>query len=754
MRLPVKWRLLGITGLLMFCSALPAQNDPRIGYAYPAGGSQGSTFQVTVGGQYLDGVTNVHFYGEGLAGAVIEHSKPMTQAQFNLLREELQALRDKRAASVRAGRPGGGSASTIAWTVLDEKRIKEVQEKLEKNSPNRAGNPAIAERALLTVTVATNAAPGERELRLETPLGLSNPLVFVVGDLPEISGSPARTMSGLPRRPLARNPAPRTEPRISVPRVLNGQLMPGEADRYRFSASKGDHLTAIVSARNLIPYLPDAVPGWFQAVLVLYDAKGHEVAYADDYHFQPDPVLFFEIPASGDYVIEIRDALYRGRDDFVYRLALGNLPFITSLFPLGGPAGKTTTVALVGSNLSETNLAVAEKQPGVHLITSGKAPSLPFETDTLPEILEQEPNNSIEESQLVLLPVIVNGRIGSVGDRDIYRFDGRAGDQVVAEVRARRLSSPVDSVLELTDAAGHRLAFNDDHEDKGSGLLTHHADSWLSAVLPSTGRFYLQLYDAQNKGGPEFGYRLRISPTRPDFELRVVPSSINLKAGWATPVTVYALRRDGFSGAISLAISEGPADFNLSGAQVPEGQDQVRMTVGAPPTPLKEPISLKLEGRAMIQGREIIHAAVPADDRMQAFAYRHLVPARELRAHVGGRSGSRVPIKISGPLPVRIIPGQLTHIPILGPRALANLSLELDDPPDGVLVKELAAVGNAWEIVLECDPAKTKPGLKGNLIINAFLERARPGADTKAPRNRRRLPAGMLPAIPFETVRR
>ena len=39
----------------------------------------------------------------------------------------------------------------------------------------------------------------------------------------------------------------------------------------------------------------------------------------------------------------------------------------------------------------------------------------------------------------------------------------------MAEVYARRLDSPLDSVLKLTDAAGKQLAFNDDHEDKGAG---------------------------------------------------------------------------------------------------------------------------------------------------------------------------------------------------------------------------------------------------------------------------------------------
>ncbi|MFK9339967.1 hypothetical protein ACJEKK_25535, partial [Escherichia coli] len=86
----------------------------------------------------------------------------------------------------------------------------------------------------------------------------------------------------------------------------------------------------------------------FQATLALCDAKGNELAYDDDFRFDPDPVLYFEVPADGQYVIEIKDALYRGRDDFVYRIAMGESPFVTGIFPLGGRAGEQTAAELTG----------------------------------------------------------------------------------------------------------------------------------------------------------------------------------------------------------------------------------------------------------------------------------------------------------------------------------------------------------------------------------------------------------------------
>jgi hypothetical protein len=569
--------------------------------------------------------------------------------------------------------------------------LAEIKKKLA-NPPNRQGNPVIAETVTIEVTMAPDTEPGERELRLGTPSGLSNPLVFCVGQLAEFSEKEPKssTTPGLGSRPAGSlagaGPAPaQPEPgtSITLPAIVNGQILPGDVDRFRFEARKGQQLVIAASARELIPYLADAVPGWFQATLALYDTDGKELAYDDDYRFHPDPVLFYEIPRDGEYLIEIRDAIYRGREDFVYRIAVGELPFVTSIFPLGGTAGAQTTIEANGWNLPASNLTpqAKDKGPGVYPVSASCkgliSNPVPFAVDTLPECLEQEPDNEQANAQPVTLPIIVNGRIDQAGDVDVFRFEGRAGDPrfrgdisprlpagvprpvagakapaeagVVAEVYARRLDSPLDSTLKLTDATGRQIAFNDDHEDKGAGLTTHHADSLLSATLPADGTYYLALGDAQHKGGPAYGYRLRISPPQPDFELRVVPSSINVRAGATAALTVYALRKDGFSDEIALTLKDAPSGFTLSGGRVPAGQDQAKVTLKAPPTPTKEPLNLCVEGRAVIQGRQIVRAAVPADDMMQAFFYRHLVPAKDLKVAVIAR------VKTS-PRPDRALP--------------------------------------------------------------------------------------------------
>jgi hypothetical protein len=634
-----------IPGATVIAAGARARRGPTIGYVYPAGGRQGMTFEVSLAGRFLDGVTDVIVSGEGVEATLVEHIKPLNGKQLNLLRDRLKELQAK----VKPVKKGKGKAGKEAETASEsndgieletiEKEMAEIKEKLANPKNRNRSNPQLSEDVVLRVKVAADAEPGEREVRLKAAQGLSNPVTFFVGQLPEYSEKEPKKKTE------------DTEVLSELPLVINGQIMPGDVDRFRLKLKKGTRLVTSTSARKLTPYLADAVPGWFQATLALYDADGEELAYDDDYRFNPDPVLFYEIPKDGEYVLEIKDAIYRGREDFVYRIIVGEIPFITSIFPLGEKVDAKTTVEMKGWNLPANELVVDAngKEQGILPISLRNKEMIsnrvPFAVDTLPECLEKEENNNHADAQKITLPVIVNGRIDKPGDCDVFGFQGNAGDRVVAEFYARRLNSPLDSVLKLTNSNGKQLIFNDDHEDKGAGLTTHHADSLLSMTLPADGFYYIHIGDAQTKGGEAYGYRLRISRPLPDFELRLVPSSINVRAGASAPITVYALRKDGFTGDITVTLKDAPKGFTLRGNRVPAGKDQVRLTLRVPPGPIKKALTLNLEGRAEVQGREVVRPAVPADDMEQAFIYHHLVPAKELKVAVIGRAKPRAPAK-------------------------------------------------------------------------------------------------------------
>jgi hypothetical protein len=743
--------------LLFALSAAPSalaqqqQAPPAIGYVFPAGGRQGTTVQVKVGGQRLLQVDKAYLSHGGVQATVLETARPLNNKEVMELRKTLQELRDK--------------------TPKTADILKEMT--------------AIAETVTLEIKIAPDAAPGRHELRLGSPAGLSNPLVFCVGQLPEITRTRTeqnftlKQFATLKAGSQAAPPAP--EMTLALPTVVNGQIMPGEADRYRFPAKKGQHLIVAVSARDLIPYLADAVPGWFQAAVTLSDSAGNELAAEDHYEFHPDPALHVCIPADGDYVIEIHDSIYRGREDFIYRLMVGELPFVTGIFPLGGRTGEQTAVELKGWNLPVATLTQNNRDlpPGLYPLgwPAGNLASAPrhFAVGVLPECLDLGTNATVAAAQPVTLPVTINGCITKPRQWHIYRFDARAGDRIVAEVYARRLDSPLASVLRLTDSANCQLALNEGHDDLGAGLLTDQADSLLQATLPAAGSYYLWLGDLLGAAGPDYAYRLRLGPPQPDFQLRVVPSTLNVRGGGTVPLTVYALRQDGCSEEIALSLKGAPGGFHLDGALLPAGQDKVQLTLTVPAVATEEPLAVSLEGRALIKSRgEVVRDAVPADDRMQAFAYRHLVPADELNVFVSSRFlQARNRPTVSSPLPIRIPAGGSAEIRlnIPGQILLANdLELELNDPPDGLTLQKLSTAVGVTTAVVKADAAKCKAGLKGNLVINAYVMRTPPAPPTSAasaapataapavpaakPARTLRVPLGTLPAMPFEVLAR
>jgi hypothetical protein len=398
-----------IFGIVAVCvtvaHAQTKSNEPHIGYLYPGGGQQGKVVTITVGGQLLRGVTNVYISGKGVHGSVIKYIRPtrnIQREQRELLQERMKEVRDQRLSEM-SGR--SSNSYTLARRSFD-KKAKEKAEAAKKNNEEKKKdeekkeiklpnhpllykledksirelahinnvlffprsklqmNRQLAEMVLIEVVIDPDAEPGNRELRLGTKTALTNPVVFQIGTLPEVLELEPNNKKAYQELPnLLRVSNLPGEKAHELPVLFNGQVMPGDVDRFRFRARKGQKLVIEAHARSLIPYLADAVPGWFQATLAIYDAVGRELAFADDYRFNPDPVLFYEVPRDAEYELEIRDSIYRGREDFIYRISISERPFITKTFPLGAKEGVKTVATVSGWNLPETQLPL-DTRPG------------------------------------------------------------------------------------------------------------------------------------------------------------------------------------------------------------------------------------------------------------------------------------------------------------------------------------------------------------------------------------------------------
>ncbi len=132
----------------------------------------------------------------------------------------------------------------------------------------------------------------------------------------------------------------------------------------------------------------------------------------------------------------------------------------------------------------------------------GDSPPHELLLDKSPPVQEKEPNDGFGTAQVVSLGQVIQGSIDRAQDVDVYAFEGKAGQKVVLEVHAARHGGALDSFLSLHDKDGQVLASNDD--------IAGSVDSRIEATLPTAGKYFVAVIDAQDSGGALHAYRLSL----------------------------------------------------------------------------------------------------------------------------------------------------------------------------------------------------------------------------------------------------
>ena len=116
------------------------------------------------------------------------------------------------------------------------------------------------------------------------------------------------------------------------------------------------------------------------------------------------------------------------------------------------------------------------------------------------------------------------------------------------------------------------------NDDGGPGFGK---DSKLDFTVPADGDYTVRLRDVRGAGGEDYAYRLNIREPRPDFRLSVSPRNPNVPAGGTVPLTVTALRLDGFNGPIEITLEGLPAGVHAGRAIVQPGQISTTVLLSA-----------------------------------------------------------------------------------------------------------------------------------------------------------------------------
>ncbi|MEI7833593.1 MAG: hypothetical protein WCJ56_10400, partial [bacterium] len=207
----------------LFTLVAAAQIEPYIGYVYPAGARQGTTVRVLIGGQRIGNVNEILVSGKGVRTVFIRYEGaggPLNRLQQEELGKQLKELMAKFLPPPRVMPPvvapplinppkvPAANPPVVPAVVtpvmpppppvklpdlpdlrdLDKKNLKELRAVAAKYlNKNKRTKPPIAEDVTVDITIDADAAPGDREIRVRTGAGFSNPIIFQVSKMAEIS---------------------------------------------------------------------------------------------------------------------------------------------------------------------------------------------------------------------------------------------------------------------------------------------------------------------------------------------------------------------------------------------------------------------------------------------------------------------------------------------------------------------------------------------------------------------------------------
>ena len=204
------------------------------------------------------------------------------------------------------------------------------------NGAGVSGHIPTDAQLVALLTISSDTPLGIQQIRVVTPHGVSNAGNFVVGNLREVVEEEAEE-AGVETTPTMESDW------IVLPVTVNGEISSiDDEDSFTFELEKDARLICEVTAQRIGSLL--------DSYLVLRDANGTEVANSG-LGDGLDSVLDYMALAAGKYTLHIRDIRYKGGDGYGYRLSIGELPYLETIFPLGGRRGTENTIAVAGANL-------------------------------------------------------------------------------------------------------------------------------------------------------------------------------------------------------------------------------------------------------------------------------------------------------------------------------------------------------------------------------------------------------------------
>ena len=486
--------------------------------------------------------------------------------------------------------PTGGQRGTAVTVTLRGERLADAQEVLFYGPGITVEKIAEATNAQVKAvfTIAPDCRMGEHALRLRTASGISALRIFYVGPFPSVDEKE-------PNNEMAKAQA------VALNSTIEGMIGSEDVDFFSVDAQQGQRLSVEIEGARLGRTM-------FDPYLVVHAADGHELAHCDDTPLLGhDGFVSILAPADGKYFIQVRDVAYNGTGHF-YRLHIGDFPRPALVFPLGGRRGETIAAKFIGDPAGE--FVESRQLPddaggkfGLAPEHDGVAPSPNWIRVTdLPNADFVKAGSAPANAPLLSRapPLAFNGVLETKGEAAFFRFKAKQEQNLDFQVYARRLGSPLDSVLTVLGAKGNVLGSNDD--------AAGNPDSAVRVRIPADGEYTVKIADQLSRGGPRFAYRVEISAVRPTLTLSIPDTarydnetrkSIVVPRGNRFAVLLN-INRDGFNGDLHVAFDGLPVGIALRADTVPGSLSAV-------------PVVFTADADAPIAGRLLTPTARPVE---------------------------------------------------------------------------------------------------------------------------------------------
>lgn len=493
--------------------------------------------------------------------------------------------------------------------------------------PPMPGKPAVPAPPVskFQVKIAAEVPLGLHDVRLVSRWGVSQPRMFVVGNLTEV----------VEKEP--NNDVPEAQ-RIEIDTTVNGVISAGtDVDYTVFKGARGQKVYAACMASSIDSRL--------NPLLELYDTRGRIVASARPLS-ETETSLRAELPADGDYFLRVASFTYqRGGPNHFYRLNLTSIPWIEMLVPpVVGAAGGSVTPQGPDGPLPAVAIKVAPEVLAQEIprgfaylaasrlrfplvlpaeVGSGPLPPPLIGVTNLAIVAEKEPNDLPATAQELALETDTFGTIGKRGDADWYRFKLKKGQTVVLTPLGDAIGSLADLTLSVrTGAEGGDMVDLDDPPAGGPvpRLLTRHDDPpAYTLVAPADAEYFVRIGSrvSETAWGPRHHYRLQIAAPRPRFSAVALvgdlyrPTGLLLPRGGVGTLVAGVFREDGFAGEVTIVAEGLPATVTAMPLVLAPGETSGRMVFQAQPQAPADPAVIRLVARGTINGQAVTRPVVP-----------------------------------------------------------------------------------------------------------------------------------------------